>query len=639
MSSASLFRRHAPGLALPLWIVLASLAAAAGVSMSSPYPPETGGGGTGSGIRDAKAQALIDRHVAWLGGWSSLDALQSLRLEGAISVSGLQGTIVDRERRDGYRRTDFDLKVVQGTETVAPEDAWGINVSGQIEDLGTDQAASIRRSIARSFSQHLRGEGVAVSAMPAQEKEGRSWEVVRFEYPNGDLSDLFLDRDGSTTWQREVTDTDTVWNKLSDWRVVDGLRFPFVQESFHEHAAANQTVRWETVTVNPPLPAEEFARPTAGQQVATIDDPSGSTPWMPIELHQGRYVFLQGTVNGEPTDIVLDSGAGITVLDRPTVERLHLETAGSLPAQGVSGRTEAALVQGFSIDIGQVHLAGLTGAVIDLADVNRRVGRDLSVILGKEVFHNLLVEIDYPESRIRFHDPAKFRYTGTGAKVPLTAGEDGHKDLEVSVEDLPPAKVGLDTGSGSTLSIFGAYAAEHDLLAGRHPMSEHVSAGVGGTSVSKVTTVRSITFAGYTLHDVPVSFHDTEVGAFATKRQAGNLGAGILGRFRVYFDYPSECLWVEPGKDWDTAPFERDRSGLQTIAQDGALDVIFVAPGSPAAAGPWKAGDKITAIDGNPVTGDYWKSLYKWSRAEAGTRVRLTTADGEERELVLATYY
>ncbi|MEZ4652695.1 MAG: PDZ domain-containing protein [Candidatus Eisenbacteria bacterium] len=107
----------------------------------------------------------------------------------------------------------------------------------------------------------------------------------------------------------------------------------------------------------------------------------------------------------------------------------------------------------------------------------------------------------------------------------------------------------------------------------------------------------------------------------------------------VFFDYPSECLcgaWQGSGYG---APFERDRSGLQTIAQDGALDVIFVAPGSPASAGPWKAGDKITAIDGHPVTGDYWKSLYKWSRADAGTRVRLTTADGEERELVLATYY
>ncbi|MEZ4652694.1 MAG: aspartyl protease family protein [Candidatus Eisenbacteria bacterium] len=293
--------------------------------MTSPYPPETGGGGSGSGIRDAKAQALIDRHVAWLGGWSTL-RLQSLRLEGAWIRCPAQGTIVDRERRDGYRRTDFDLKVVQGTETVTPDDAWGINVSGQIEDLASDQAiptsALDRSKLFLAAPARCRG-----LALPAQEKEGRSWEVVRFEYPNGDLSDLFLDRDGSTIWQREVTDTDTVWNKLSDWRVVDGLRFPFVQESFHEHAAANQTVRWETVTVNPPLQAGEFARPIAGQQIATIDDPSGSTPWMPIELHQGRYVFLQGTVNGEPTDIVLDSGAGITVLDRPTVERLHLETA------------------------------------------------------------------------------------------------------------------------------------------------------------------------------------------------------------------------------------------------------------------------------------------------------------------------
>lgn len=609
------------------------------LSMNRSFPPESSPSATATqGIQDERARLLIDRHVAWLGGWSRLDDLQSVSVSGRISVAGLEGTITMRERRDGYRRTDFDLSVVKGSDAVGADDAWSLNASGQIEDLGEDQAATTRRSIERSFGAHLRGIGVEVTSLGTEEHEQETWEVVRFRYPNGDLSDLFLADDGSTIWQREVTDTDTVWNKSSDWRTVEGLRYPFLQESIHEHAAANQTIRWETVTINQPLPDSIFERPS-GRQVARVEDPSGSTPWMPIELHLDRYVYFSAQVNGQPTDVILDSGAGITVVDAATAQRLGLESTGSLPAQGVAGRTEAGIVKGLQIRLGSLVLDDLTAAVIDLSDPNRRLGRDLSVILGKEVFHNVIVEIDYPGERIRFHDPAKFRYTGQGHRVPLIPGPDGHKHLELSIEDLPPAKVALDTGSGATLSIFGAYAEENDLLKGRSPMSEHVSAGVGGTSVSTAATVRSLTFAGFKMKDVPVSFHREDVGAFATKRHAGNLGAGILARFVVFFDYPSECLWVEPVEGWDTEPFARDRSGLQTLKDDQGLEVIFVAPGSPAAESGWKAGDRIIAIDGKPIGADYFESMWEWARADDGTQARLTMANGEERTLVLRTYY
>lgn len=605
----------------------------AGAASASGIPSEST-----TSIRDEHARALIERHVAWLGGWPRLDSLQSLTISGRLAVAGLEGTITMRERRDGYRRTDFDLAVVKGSDAVGPNDAWSLNASGQIEDMGADQAASTRRSIERSFGAHLRGIGVEVSSLGTEQHDGESWEVVRFRYPNGDLSDLFLASDGSSVWQREVTDTDTTWNKSTDWRMVDGLRYPFVQESLHEHAAANQSIQWESVSLDEPLADSIFERPS-GRQVARVEDASGSTPWMPIQLHLDRYVFLSAEVNGQPIEVILDSGAGITVVDAAAARTLGLEATGSLPAQGVAGRAEAGIVTGLQIRVGSLVLDDVTGAVIDLSDPNRRMGRDLSVILGKELFHNVIVEIDYPGKRIRFHDPAKFRYAGSGHHVPLIPGPDGHKHLELSIEDLPPAKVALDTGSGATLSIFGPYAEENGLLNGRSPISEHLAAGVGGTTVSTAATLRSITFAGYTLKDVPVSFHSGDVGAFATKRHAGNLGAGILERFVIFFDYPSECLWVEPAEGWDTEPFDRDRSGLQTIKDDQGLEVIFVAPGSPAEEAGWKAGERITAIDGQPIGPDYFESMFRWIRGEDGTKVRLTTANGEERTLELRTYY
>jgi hypothetical protein len=301
---------------------------------------------------------------------------------------------------------------------------------------------------------------------------------------------------------------------------------------------------------------------------------------------------------------------------------------------------EASVVQDIRIAVGSLEIGPVTAATIDLFDVNRRMGRDLPVILGKEVFHNVIVDIDYPGSRIRFHDPARFAYEGPGRRLTVHPAQDGHKDVEVRIEDLPPVLVGLDTGQGGALSVFKAYTDAHGLLEERSPMSSSRGGGVGGATIFRLATLRTMTIAGYTLHDVPAAFHREDVGgAFDTERLAGNLGAGILSRFRVLFDYPHECLWLEPGSGWDTEPFPRDKTGLSPRYDGDRLVVDYVAPGSPAEAEGWKEGEVITAVDGEPIGPSWWDRYLTWVRSPDGTEVTLTLADGSTRTLTMRTYY
>jgi hypothetical protein len=80
-----------------------------------------------------------------------------------------------------------------------------------------------------------------------------------------------------------------------------------------------------------------------------------------------------------------------------------------------------------TVKVAGVEIGPLSAAVIDLADVGRRVGRPLPLILGKELFHALVVDLDYPGSRVRLLDAASFRYDGPGRKLELIPAEDGHK--------------------------------------------------------------------------------------------------------------------------------------------------------------------------------------------------------------------
>ena len=87
------------------------------------------------------------------------------------------------------------------------------------------------------------------------------------------------------------------------------------------------------------------------------------------------------------------------------------------------------------------------------------------------------------------------------------------------------------------------------------------------------------------------------------------------------------------------APFPKDKSGLSFLWADDALTVWFVAPGGPAAAAGWKAGERLAALDGEPASADWWKTYLRWSDARPGTVVRLTLADGSERRLTVKEYF
>lgn len=588
-----------------------------------------------------EAAPLIATHVAWLGGWAALDGLQDLTLEGTIEVAGLKGTLSVQLQRGGRQRTAYDLKVMKGVEVIDGADAWELNPSGQVEDMGRDKDAASRRSLDRAFSRHLKGEGVEVSRLPDEMKDERTWAVLRFAYPDGDLLDLLVDAaTGASTWTREMTDGREQWTRASDLREVGGVRLAFRQETLNEVALQNQTVTWTSAAVNTGLADDLFHRPGAHTATKLFRLPAGvtATSWLPLELYMERYIYMKGSLGGVPTDILLDSGAGITVLDQVTADKAGLKSTGALAAQGVGGTTNAGVVEGVTLQLGELTLGPLVAATLDLSAIEKRLGRSMPVILGKEVFHAMVVDIDYPNARIRFLEPAAFTGDGPGRRLEVLPGNDGHKLLKMSIEGLPEAIVSLDTGQGGALTLFRRYVDDNRLLEGRRT-SLALSGGVGGTHETTMATLKTVTLAGYELRDVPTSFHRTDVGgAFDTVKLAGNLGAGILVRFRVVFDYSRDCLWLEPGAQF-AAPQPHDRLGL-TVQRDGAALVVeFVAPGSPAEAAGWRKGERITALEGAPIGDDWWRTWAGWFRAQDGTKVKLTTGDGTAREVVLAAYY
>jgi len=263
----------------------------------------------------------------------------------------------------------------------------------------------------------------------------------------------------------------------------------------------------------------------------------------------------------------------------------------------------------------------------------------LTVILGKELFNEMVVEIDYPGRRIAFHDPALWSYRGSGSRVPLTKDR-GLRKVPVSVEGLAPIAAGFDIGQGGARALYRSYVGREKLLDARGPVSRQRGLGIGGATEDVVATLRTLAFGGSTFPNVPATFVLDPAGSTDTTREQGNLGTEVFKRFHMFVDYSRDTLYLEPDARAVRAPFSKDRSGLDLELEGSDLAVVFVAPGGPAETAGWRVGEKIVAVDGEAVGADYTTSdRWRWRDGEAGRVVVLTTSTGETRRLTLKDYY
>ncbi|MDQ3482110.1 MAG: retropepsin-like domain-containing protein, partial [Pseudomonadota bacterium] len=292
----------------------------------------------------------------------------------------------------------------------------------------------------------------------------------------------------------------------------------------------------------------------------------------------GTRIYIPATVNGREVEVLLDSGADTTVLDKSFAESVGRQMVGAGVATGSGGEMEAGYAKDIVIEIGDMTLNLPTVAVIDLAEVANRIAIPLPVILGKDVFLQSIVDIDPSGPTIAFHDPKSFTPPPGATLVPLEP-LGSLRVVPVSVEGLPEAPMMFDLGNGGYMSLSPAYWQTHKLLAGRKS-STRSSGAIGGEKINSVATLKSIRFAGVTFREVPAELSAPNIET-DSDREAGNIGMPLLRRFRMMIDFQNSRIFVIPLADRIDEPFPRDRSGLRAVQDGDKLVISHVSKGSP----------------------------------------------------------
>lgn len=584
----------------------------------------------------ANAQQLIQRHIAWRGG-PAFERLQSVYLVADVDADGMTGVTREWRERGGRTRDELDLGITKGIAVTTPAQGWN-KVDALTSPIGPFELEDNRREIAVELGEALLGRGgSSIERLADEEIDGRQWAILRIRFGDADSYDLILDPvTGAQHGRRYTRDGRPRFVRFSDWRTVDGVRFPFQREAYRPNGKLDATVRVRSLAVNQRFADSLFTRPQS-EQTLSFAPGARSTGPIPYNPFTGTRIYIPAKVNGRDVEVLLDSGADTTVLDKTFAESVGRKMVGSGVATGSGGEQEAGYAKDITIAIGNMTMKLPTVGVIDLAEVSNRIAIPLPVILGKDVFLQSIVDIDPSGPTIAFHDPAAFTPPAGATLVPLQP-LGSLRVVPVAVEGLPEAPMIFDLGNGGYMSLSPAYWSKHKLLAGR-TSSTRSSGAIGGEQINRVATLKSIRFAGVTFRDVPAEFSTPNIET-DSDREAGNVGMPLLRRFRMMIDFPNNCMFVIPLSDRIAEPFPRDRAGLRAVQDGNRLVVRHVSERSPAAAAGWKEGDAIVAVDGQKIGPGFASSqLSLWAWRPAGTAVNLTMADDSVRRLVLADYF
>ena len=357
-----------------------------------------------------------------------------------------------------------------------------------------------------------------------------------------------------------------------------------------------------------------------------------SSGWLPFEFVAGTRIFVPATVNGRPVLAMLDSGASSSVLDRRFASSLGLSPKGDLTGQGAGGSTQYSVVQGVRVKLGDLSWNGGDAVAIDLSVVEKQVGHPLPMVLGGELFREAVVEIDFKRRRIAFHNPSSYRAAPNARAVALTpAGE--NQAISVLVEGHA-AKLLFDLGNAGAVDLFPGFWEQPGFTDDRRT-STTLAGGVGGMSVQKVTMLRTIAQGGATFKELPSRLEDGQSSLDARSGDLdGNIGMSVLSRFHLVVDFPHHRVLFAPPVDVNT-PFHVNHSGLTLQPGSTGSKVLYVAPDSPAAIAGLKAGNIIVMVAGNRAAG----TNGEWQRGQIGRTIRLTLADGQEKNVTLAAYF
>jgi hypothetical protein len=540
-----------------------------------------------------------------------------MRIKAKLSTSGLNGTLETLfDARTGRYRESQQLGPIAGTDGFDGAVVWQQDDAGQTTLQGSEDSV---RGAANTAYQNARGywhrdRFPADMVYVRRQQEGaHAFDVLRITPKDGRPMEEWFDARShllSRTVEQAATRTTTTY--LADYHRVRGALVAYTIRQTTGEQKYDVLIRVESFAPEADSPVSAFAAPAASKLDFGFSgaDRTTTVPFKFINNH----MYVEVRLNGNSYEFLFDTG-GRNVITPTTARELGLTTQGALQGAGVGEKSEdVGLTKVAHVGIGSAHLDDQAFVVIALESFGAVEGRPITGIVGYEVFKRFIVRTDYERQLITLADAASFEYSGSGTRVPFTFG-DTDPVVTGEIDGLEGAFT-LDTGSRASLDLSSPFVARHDLVKHWDAHFQGVSGwGAGGAARGYFARAKMFLLGGIPVPDPVVGLSEQHKGSESDIYVAGNVGAGILKRFNIVWDYPHLQIFFERNRNYE----ERDvfdRAGLWVNLGSHGFVVVDVIGGGPAESAGLEADDEIVSVDGRLAGGDL--SLTEFRRQEKG---------------------
>ncbi len=141
--------------------------------------------------------------------------------------------------------------------------------------------------------------------------------------------------------------------------------------------------------------------------------------WIPFSIPDDRHIVVSARINGTPSEIIIDSGAGNMVLSTSFAAQLGLNEDGSVLGLGVAGSSLGQTVQAPVVSVGNIVVRPRIANVFDLDKLSAIAGRPIVAIIGRDLFDKFVADIDFEHNQIAFRPSEIANQLVSATRLPL----------------------------------------------------------------------------------------------------------------------------------------------------------------------------------------------------------------------------
>jgi len=216
------------------------------------------------------ADEIIEKNIQARGGREKLKAVESVRMNGKMSMGPMEAPFTLVMARPNKMRMEFTIQGMTGVQVYDGHTGWAVMPfmgKTEPEEIAGDDLKSLEdQADLDGALVDYKAKGHQVELLGKADLEGTPAYKLKLTKKNGDVNTIYIDAESfleiRTEGKTKVRGQEMEFESTpGDYKPVAGVMFPHSLENKPKGAPGGQTITIDKIEVNPTLAGSDFAKP------------------------------------------------------------------------------------------------------------------------------------------------------------------------------------------------------------------------------------------------------------------------------------------------------------------------------------------------------------------------------------------